>query len=218
MNMNKLIAVLALAIMIASCKSTEVKDETSNPNYFEVQVEQYGKIVPEKNGVIQLDKAPFIFKLALMKTRKLYVSTSFGTVYYDFPNNENLFECEDYSEYKGCMFSFVNSGAEELYNVEKDLQVAYNEYHNTWFYLDDEERYFMDKEVVIKDGVVYAQVTVEHIFDTEKMDDGHYREDEYIYPIESISQNLYMVFASSHDEEGVEHPIEEQRKKVMLKF
>lgn len=52
-------------------------------------------------------------------------------------------------------------------NESKDIYVGEN-HHGFWFYDEKSDWYIMDKGVKVEDGIVYAEVTVENIYDLDK--------------------------------------------------
>ncbi len=207
--------------MLWSCRSAMVNKESSAGEYFQVEVVQDGKLIKEKNNIIELEKKPFKYRLRFIKTDHIYVSNSWGTHYYDYPDTENIFECHEESA-EGicdvCRFVSVKTGTEDRFNVGKDIYVGNRIYHGVWFYDEEIDWYRMDKGAFVKDGVVYATVTVENIYDLDKRDARSYEESEYVYPIEKIEEDIYVVFATSHYERGMEHPEELQKEKFVIKF
>lgn len=208
-------------LMIYSCNSSKLNERSTTENYFKVEVIQDEKVVIEKNNIIQLEKRPFKFKLTLLKTKDVFVSNSWGTHYYDYPDSENIFKCDEETA-EGinniCRFVSIKTGAEDKFNVDKDIYVGNQSYHGVWFYDEQIDWYRMDRGVSLKDGIVYAEVTVEKIYDLDKRDEGKFKESEYNYPVDKINQDIYVVFATSHYERGMEYPKELQREKFILKF
>jgi hypothetical protein len=221
MKMKNLIMITISFVILSSCNSLKMNKKSSDENYFKVEVVQNEKVLKEKNDIIQLEKKPFKFKLTFMKTKDVFVSNSWGTHYYDFPDNENIFKCDEETA-EGinniCRFVSMKTGSEDKFNVNKDIYVGDRSYHGVWFYDERTDWYRMDKGVTVKDGIVYAEVTVEYIYDLDKRDERKYEESEYNYPVEKIDQDIYVVFATSHYEKGMEYPEELQREKFMLKF
>lgn len=202
--------------MIA-CKSSKVSQVAPKENYFKVEVVQNGEIQKEKKGIITLKKEPFTFKLTYYKTDLIYVSSSWGTYYYDYPSDKNIFECSD-DYLKGCRFVAGKTSNEDIFNINKDINVAGEDYHCVWFYDENMDWYRMDKSVEVKDRIIYAAVTVENIYDLDKKLEVNSKESEYSYPISKINQDLYMVFATEVKEKGMKHPKELQREKFILRF
>ena len=156
--------------------------------------------------------------MALIKTKDVFVSFSWGKYYYDYPSEKNIFECNDQSFFEGCRFISIKTGNEDKFNVDKDIYVGDDGYQNVWFYNEKKDWHRMDKGVTVKDGVIYGEVTVENIYDMDKRDEQKYEEKDYNYPIEKINQDIHIVFATDHYETGMAHPKELQREKIILKF
>ncbi|MEN0048714.1 MAG: hypothetical protein AAF806_16755 [Bacteroidota bacterium] len=219
--MKNLLLLAIPVLLLLSCNSARLSKKRSQEDYFKVEVIQNGKIVKERNNIIQLEKKSFKYRLTLIKTRDVFVSNSWETHYYDYPDTENIFQC-DQETAEGineiCRFVSVKTGSEDKFNTNKDIYVGDQTYHSVWFYDENIDWYRMDRGVKVEDGVVYAEVTVENIYDLDKRDEGGYDAIEYNYPIERISQDIYVVFATSHYERGMEYPEELQREKFILKF
>ncbi|QHI35518.1 hypothetical protein IMCC3317_08640 [Kordia antarctica] len=213
---KNLIAILFL-ITLFSCGTTKNSTNTTD-EYFNIKISQDGKIVKEKNGIVELSKKPFKIHVDLVKTDHVYVSSSWGKYYYDYPIEQNIFECNDKSFFKDCRFVAIKTGNEDKFNVNKDIYVGDGSYQNVWFYEEDTEWHRFDKDIKVENGITYATVTVENIYDMDKRDERKYPESEYNYPIEKINSDIYFVFATDHYEKGMEHPKELQRKKILLKF
>lgn len=207
--------------MLLSCYSSKVNKKSIDEKYFKVEVVQNEKVIKVKNKIIQLEKKPFKYRLTLIRTKSVFVSNSWGTHYYDYPDNENIFKCEEESA-EGineiCRFVSVKTGAEDKFNLSKDIYVGDQTYHGVWFYNENMDWHRMDKGVTTKDGIIYAEVTVENIYDLDKRDERNYEESEFNYPVEKVNQDIYVVFATSHYEKGMEYPKELQREKFILKF
>lgn len=216
--MKQFLLASLLSISLLSWSPKPKSSTAKNKEYFKVEVVQNGKVLKPKKNIISLKKEPFKFKLTYYKTDFVYVSCSWGTYYYDYPNNKNICECNDDTFLKDCRFVSIKTGNEEKFNVNKDIYVGDGDYQNVWFYEHDMDWYRMDKGVTVKDGVIHAEVTVEHIFDMDKRDERTFEKSEYNYPIEKIDKDIYVVFATSHYEKGMEHAQELQRQKILLKF
>ncbi|MGD1848396.1 MAG: hypothetical protein ACFB10_23645 [Salibacteraceae bacterium] len=216
--MKILLAIVALASLTISFKEAKRAQSNANEIYFKVEVMQDGEVVKEKNDIITLEKKPFKFKLTYFKTKDIFVSASWGTYYYDYPDEKNIFECNDNSFFKDCRFVSIKTGNEEKFNANKDIYVGDDSYQNVWFYDESIDWYRMDEGVTVKNGVIHAEVTVENIYDMDKRDERKFQESEYNYKIGKIDQDIYMVFATEHYENGMEHPIELQREKFTLMF
>ena len=125
MIIKQLITILIFTIVTSCGTTNNLKGKTaSENNYFEVQISQNGKIIKEKNGVIKLKKEPFRFELKLKKTNNVFVSSSWGKYYYDYPNEKNIFECNDDRFFKDCRFVSVKTGNEDKFNTQKDIYVG----------------------------------------------------------------------------------------------
>lgn len=212
-------SLVSILIIITAFFAENIKNvSNSNEEYFKIKISQNGKIIKEKNGVIELKKAPFKIEVDLIKTDHIYVSSSWGKYYYDYPSDKNIFQCDDDIYLKNCRFVAIKTGNEDKFNVNKDIYVGDGSYQNVWFYNPDKEWHRFDNDIKVENGVIYANVTVENIYDMDKRDERKYEETEYNYPIEKIGSDIYFVFATDHYEKGMDHPQELQRKKLLLKF
>jgi len=216
--MQNLITILLISFAIWLSNAVNLQDNSSAEEYFKVEVTQDSKVLEEKDDVIQLEKRPFKFKLTLSKTDNVFVSTAWGTYYYDYPTEKNIFECNDDRFLEECRFVSVKTGNEDKFNESKDIYVGDGDSQSVWFYDEEMDWHRMDRGVTVIDEVIHAEVTVENIFDIVKRNTREYEKSEYDYPIENIDQDIYVVMAHSHYESGMEHPKELQREKFILKF
>lgn len=210
------IAVLIIAIIVSYSFINIIN--AKNEDYFKVEILQNGKKVKIKNNKVKLEKEPFKFKITLYKTNHVFVSNSWGTYYYDYPSDENIFKCEDDVYLKDCRFVSIKTGNEDKFNVNKDIYVGDDGYQSVWFYNEDMEWHRFDKNVKVENGVIYAEMTVENIYDMDKRDERKFKKNEYNYPIKNIENDIYVVFATELYESGMEHPKELQREKFKIEF
>ena len=215
--MRKFLIIIPLIILISSCKMSKVNSTSNDAEYFKVEIVQNGKIIKEKNGVVQLEKNPFIYKLTFYKVTGIDVSNSWDKYYFDYPDEKNIYECNDDKFFKDCRFVAVKTGNEDKFNESKDIYVGDGDYQYHWFYKENVDWHRLDKGARIENGVTYAQVTVENIYDLDKRDSRDFTEEEYDYPIEKINQDIYVVFAAGNWEPG-KGTKELQREKIILKF
>lgn len=218
MRIKNILLLLVFVIFISACKTLKKVDQSNNNEYFNIEVIQNGKIVKQKNDIILLEKKPFKYKITLIKVKDVFVSSSWGKYYYDYPIEKNIFQCDDAESYKGCRFVSIKTGAEDKFNVNKDIYVGDGDYQQVWFYSDRVNWHRMDSVVTVKNGIINATVTVENILDLDKRDERKYEEATYNYPIEKVSEDIYVVFATNHYAKGMKYPKELQREKIILKF
>jgi len=216
--MKSLLALLCSVITLAGSPVNNGLIATEDGPYFTVEVVQDGAVVSAVNGQFKLQKKPFKLQLKYFKTDHIFVSASWGTYYYDYPSDENIFLCEDDRFLEDCRFVSIKTGNEDRFNVNKDLYVGDGDYQSVWFYLEEIDWYRMDKGVQVIDGVIHAEVTVEKIYDMDRRDSREYTEAEYIFPVQAIDRDIYLVFATEHYEKGMEYPEELQREKFVLTF
>lgn len=222
MNLHFLL-LLSATVLLISCKTQQYSTVRNVPDrsaaFFSVQVFQDGKLIKPKKGVVTLQKAPFKFEVTLSKTDHVYVSASKGTYYYDYPLTKNIFECEDQIYLKDCRFVAIKTGSEAKFNPKKELLLGNEDYQFVWFYDEEMDWHRFDPGVKVEEGVVYGTRTVENIFDCDVRDKN--RKDlslqaPYDYPVENISHDIYMVFATSHYQP--EKTTELQRERFILRF
>lgn len=211
-----IIGFLLLSILISF--SFIHNNEKENDKHFKIEVFQNGKKIEVIDNKIQLKKEAFKFKVTMYKTNHVFVSNSWGTYYYDYPSDENIFKCEDDLYFKDCRFVSIKTGNEDKFNVNKDIYVGDDAYQNVWFYKEDRDWHRFDKGVEVIDEVIIAEMTVENIYDMDKRDERTFEKDEYNYPITNIDNDIYAVFATEFYESGMKHPKELQREKFILKF
>ena len=215
--MNKFQLLVLLTLLLSSCRLIKI-NKAEGEEYFKVEIVQDGKVVKEKNGVLTLEKRPFVYQLTLYKVTGIDVSNSWGKYYFDYPAEKNIYQCEDDRYFIDCRFVAVKTGNEDKFNENKDIYVGDEDYQFHWFYQEDSDWHRLDKGARVENGVTYAQVTVENIYDLDKRDAGDFSASEYAYPIEKINQDIYVVFAASRYESGMEQPEELQREKFILTF
>lgn len=210
----KSISILSIFILfLTSCTSSKVVNQQKAGQYFEVEVVQNGKVKKEKNGVISLKKAPFKFKITLLKTDNVDVSASWGKYYFDYPDDKDIFECNN-DDLEGCRFVGLKAGAEDQFNEYENICVGNGDYQFNWFYNKESiDWHRFDKGVIVKNGVIHAEMTVNNILDLDARDDG---QSGYKYPTNEINKDIYMVFATS--KYTPQKTSELQRKKFILKF
>lgn len=216
-KIEKNLVLIIASLLLAGCTTTKNKQSDLSNNFFKVEVLQNGKIVPKKNDVITLEKEPFKLKITLYTVTGIDVSASWGKYYYDYPDAQNIYKCEDDVHFEECRFVAIKTGAEDRFNKNKDIYVGDGSYQCHWYYEPELDHHRFDNNVQVINGITHALVTVENIFDLDKRDAKAPKE-EYDYPVENINQTFYMVFAASHYESGMEMPDELQREKFTVKF
>jgi hypothetical protein len=184
---------------------------------FKVEIVQNNKVIKVKNGVVRLKKKPFKYRITLYSAKYLDVSASFGKYFYDYPDEKNIYECNDNSFFKDCRFVSIKTGSESKFNEDKTLIIGEGDYHFNWFYLRTKDWHRYDKNVIVKEDKVIAEKTIENILDVELRKTSDHK-NEYDYTVENIKKDIYMVFATSHYESGMKHPKELQREKFVIKF
>jgi len=206
--MKKILILIVSILLLFSCKNIKRNITTnSNNGYFKVEVVQNGKVLKEKNHVIYLKKQPF--KFTFSKIKGVYVSILHHRNYYDYPIDTNIFMCnQNHTKYsENCLFVRGQTIAEESFNSDKTIYIHTSNSHSYWFYNKELDWHRMDKGIRVKNGLIYAERTVENIDDEGKT-----------YPIKEIVEDIYMVFAAKDVKEGIDASKELQRKKIHLKF
>lgn len=213
---QKIILTLLLFAFCSSCKSLKTPIEIETDPYFQIEIVQKDNVIPVKGQTVTLEKKPFFFRVRFFKTDHVYVSASWGKYYYDYPHDKSIFECNDTDWFEGCRFVAIKTGTQDHFNINKDLSVGDGDYQQVWFYKPDTDWHRFDRGVEVKEGVTLATMTVENIYDCDKRDEGNYLSSEYDYPIKNISQDIYMVFATSKYTK--EKTYELQREKFVIRF
>jgi len=138
------IILLSIAVIGYSQKTgLQPRPEGANLEYFSIDIEQDGKLIPKIGETISLEKSPFIIYVNFYETQGIDVSASWEREYYDFPSSENIYNCnmETYSD--ECRFWGMKAGAEERYNEEKNILVGDLSYQVYWAY-DDQQKTISD--------------------------------------------------------------------------
>ncbi|MFK7947600.1 MAG: hypothetical protein AB8G11_08425 [Saprospiraceae bacterium] len=211
----KFLITIGLFFFLSSCTSTK-STSSKTTKTFKVEIVQNGKVIPIKNNRVQLQKAPYKYRVTLYgNTQYLSVSPSFGTYYYDYPDDKNIYECNDDLYFENCRFVAVKTASETKFNTDKQLSVGGDDYQFNWFYDREGEWHRYDKNVIVKDDYIIAEKTIENVLDLELRDDNG---ENFQYPVTQINKPIYMVFATSFYESGMEHPKELQREKFIIEF
>lgn len=212
LSKSLLFLIILVGILATSFQFPELAEQT-----FKVEILQKGKVVKMKKGVVTLKKQPFKFRITLYDTKYLDVSASHGKYFYDFPLEENIYKCEDDRFFEDCRFVSVKTGSESTFNESKTLIVGEGDYHFNWFYDAEMDWHRYDNTVIVEGTTTIAEKTIANILDVELRKSVE-EESKYSYSMENIEQPIYMVFATSHYEKGMEHPEEVQREKIILRF
>jgi hypothetical protein len=215
MNFKIIIALIALTSML-SCKSTKVLSEADSETYFEVEVIQNGESISIQDQMVSLEKAPFKFQITFYQVDHVYVAPSWGKFYYDYPDSNNIFEC-DGANYDECRFFAGKTGAQASFNTGKELLVGDGSYQQVWFYDPEMDWHRFDKGVKVLDDKTIATMTVEHIYDCDGRDQ-QLPKNEYNYPIDQVNKEIYMVFATSDYNKETKLTAELQREKFTIRF
>lgn len=218
--MKLLYFVTASALMFAckSSKSSQVLSNQISSQLFSIEIYQEGKKITQIGEEIFLKKIPFILYVNFYNTYGVDVSASWGRHYYDFPDSENIYNCniENYSD--DCRFWSMKAGAEEKYNEDKNILVGDDSYQVYWAY--DDQDYWKDFNKIdsTQKDMVIGTMIVENIFDLDIRDLRKFEESVYHYPIEKIDKDIFFVFATSHKEKDMQFAKELQREKFILRF
>lgn len=186
---------------------------------FKIEIYQNNKLLTPQDGVIHLEKKPFVFKVLLYNINYMEVSASFETFYYDFPSDKNIYECNtDINDEYNCRFTLGKSCAESTFNKSKKLIVGNSDYHLCWFYDPALDWHRFDKKLKVNGNEVIAYKTIHKILDVEIPTDSK-TENGYSYPLKEVEKDIYLVFAikkPSTEEDAT--PQELQREKLLLKW
>ena len=201
-----------------ACKSQQVQQKELADLYFDLGIVQGGEVLIPVSGVYKLKKQPFQFKLRFKEIEGVHLSCAWDTYYYDYSDQKDIFFCDPELDYLDCAFLPGKTCVEDRFNEDKDILVGGRDYQLYWFYDPELDWYRMDKGVKVKEGVVEATVTVEHIFDLDLRDELGTSRDDYHYPIEEIQQDIYLVLAASVYDPTVDTSFEGQRERYILRF
>lgn len=218
--MKKLFFLIIPFFLFISCKNPSTTKNNSSKTdaaYFKVEVIQDGKTIIEKNNVVTLAKKSFKLRFQLLKTDHVFVSASWDKFYYDYPDTKDIFKCND-ELLENCGFVSKKTIAEDKFNEDKDICVGDSLYQSVWFYDESMDWHRFDKEVKVKNRIIYAEVTVENIYDLDAKNEHRLEENQSNYKIENINKNIYMVFATRKRMNSDNDQKELQREKFTLKF
>lgn len=210
----KFLSIVSLFLLSLSCNENQ-SNFNAETTTFKVEIIQNGNVIPIKNNLVKLQKAPFKYRITLYgETEYLSVSPSFGKYYYDYPEDKNIFECNN-DDLENCRFVAIKTGNEALFNTKKSLYVGGSDYQLNWYFKREDYEHRYDENVTITDEYIIAEKTIENIIDIEARSNnkGNSR-----YTIEEIQRPIYMVFATSFYESGMDNPKELQREKFIIEF
>lgn len=207
-------------MVLLSCNSSKKAQKNEAIEYFRVEVEQNGRKRKPRKNVIKLKKEPFKIKVTFLETEGVDVSASWDTFYYNYPADENIYQCNDGIYFKDCRFVAVKTAPQDTFNTQKKLAIGDEDYQWHWFYKADTNLYHFDKPIFLsKKNFFVGAMSVENIFDCDLRDSVGTRKEEYFYPVSEIDteKNIYMVFATNpYIPRQV--PKELQREKFIIKF
>ncbi|MEM9986250.1 MAG: hypothetical protein AAF804_14250, partial [Bacteroidota bacterium] len=171
-----------------------------------------------RSGVFTLKRRPFQFKLRFKEVEGVHLSCAWDTYYYDYPDQQDIFFCDSESAFRDCAFLPGKTCVEERFNEDKDILVGGKDYQLYWFYDPELDWYRMDKGLQVENGVVNATVTVENISDLDLRDELEGSKGDYVYSIEDIQKDIYLVLAASVYDSNVDASFEGQRERYLLRF
>jgi hypothetical protein len=215
--MKEVVIIFTGLILFCSCKlAKETKQSDSAQEYFAIEIVQGDGAIKIANNTATLKKEPFKFKVTFINTDNVSVSASWGTFYYDFPESENIFECNT-EQMDSCRFVAVKTGNQQKFNQKKELMIGDGSYQWNWFYDESMDWHRFDSTVTVTENSINAELTVENIYDCDARDEG-LDQSQFEYSIENIDQSIYLVFATSHYDRATRKTTELQRERFKLVF
>lgn len=197
---------LYFSFMLSSADYLAPQPKNADNQYFKIEVVQGNKTIDKNDGVVLLDKKPFLLKITMIGIRDISVAPSWDRLFYDFPDEKNIFECKESedSSLEECLLHPAKSIAEDSFNEDKDLSVVEgSKYHSIWFYDPSMDWHRFDKKVTVTGDTIQATITVKSIFDVRRASQ---------IPLKKLDKDIYMFFAVGKDN------LELQREKFVLRF
>lgn len=191
-----------------------LQENQQDQQYFHVEVLQNDKVLPKVNDTIYLDEGEFTFRVSLYKDVKgIEVSASFDKYFYDFPADSNIYKCGDLMTLNDCGFVAIKTGADYVFNQDKSLSVGGEHLQSYWNYDTTHSEHDFDENIIVTEDIIIGERLVKSIYDNEAR---LQRKQGYKYPVQQLSQDIYMVFGHSYYEKGMENPQELKREKFIL--
>lgn len=197
---------LYFSFILSSADYLATQPKNADNQYFKIEVVQGNKTIDKNDGVVLLDKKPFLLKITMIGIRDISVAPSWDRLFYDFPDEKNIFECKESedSSLEECLLHPAKSIAEDSFNEDKDLSVVEgSKYHSIWFYDPSMDWHRFDKKVTVTGDTIQATITVKSIFDVRRASQ---------IPLKKLDKDIYMFFAVGKDN------LELQREKFILRF
>jgi hypothetical protein len=200
---KKYIYILIFSIVFlsfATCTSAQNIPRLGLGRYFEVGIEQDGKLVPIENHQVSLQKKPFTIVLYLKQPDGILVNASF---------TPESFESARSGKPLKEIVGFTDLGmAEDIFNPQAMLIITSRSPH-FWYYAHDAEHRFND--VTKKEGMLICKRIIANVLyrDTTRA----------LEQIKSIPEDtLYLVFMRTEWTKDFSQQIEKQREYVKVIF
>jgi len=179
--MKNIFRIAALLIIFFSLSSMNEKEKG-----FHVVIEQNGKLIEPKNGVVSIDKSEFNIIFEFNNPMGLLINGSF---------KKKTYKLASKGKHKSNLPGFQSTGmAEGLLNPGKEIFIS-DDAPNYWFYDDDKKNRFNSIEKV--DGKLFCRRIIKNLYDVDT---------KATTIVENVEQPLYLVFISYKyvDKEEVE--------------
>lgn len=169
--MKRVIRIVALLIIFFCCSSMNEKEKD-----FHVVIEQNGKLIESKNGVVSIDKSEFNILFEFNNPMGLLINGSF---------KKKTYKLASKGKHKSKLPGFQATGmAEGLSNPDKVIFIS-DDAPNYWFYDDDEKNRFNSTEKV--DGKLLCRRIIKKFYDVKT---------KTTIKVENVNKPLYLVFIS----------------------
>ena len=211
--MNRILPLLACFLLLYACNSTK-RLTKKPPQKFKIEVLQNDRVFIAKGSPIVLAKEPFRLKITLYDIEGIMFSSARDPLYYNIPEEEDIYTC-NLDTYEGpCHFISLKSMAEPNFNAEKKLHLGDESRVNYWFYKPEQSLHRLDPDVIVEGTTVTLYRTVERLYDPEA---------ELYTDIRDVEEDIYIVAAAQADrtEEDIQSGQagkELQREKFILRF
>ncbi|MEL6833713.1 MAG: hypothetical protein AAFP77_12015 [Bacteroidota bacterium] len=211
--MNRILTLLACCFLLSTCNTSKQLAKQSTQK-FKLEVLQNGQVFTAADSPVVLEPAPFKLRITLYDIKGIMFSSAIDPLYYDVPEEDDIFAC-DLNTYEGpCRFISLKAMAEPNFNAEKKLHLGDEGRINYWFYNAEDSWHRLDPDIKVEGKTVTAYRTVEQLYDPEAS--------EYI-DLEDVEDDIYIVAAAQAErtEEDVQAGTagkELQREKFILRF
>lgn len=190
----KQIILFGLILLFVSAR----KSNDPSFNIFIVQGKQRTEVRYDEPKEIKLKKKTFVIEMHLKQLKGIYISTSFGRLYFDTPKNTR------FQDWEGIDAKVM---AEENYNPDKELLIHTESLHYWAYDSLNNTPHRIDKKVSLTNAEMITTFTVSNLFDIETQE---------TIKAKNFAKSLYLVFFSANGHGAEKKEI--QRKKVILTF